>query len=171
MANERDIEMAASEFGRMRRARMRDELLAELLRVRRSRRRRRRALAASFIVLIVGGLWLMHVAPHRSPSGTSPQVVQAPSKTERHRDDTAAKTQRRVTVVTGSVPLRVTRIECDETILDRYRASEAPLRHVTPLTDEQLVRELAAIGEPASVIRLSDRVLLVRAEPRVPATP
>lgn len=166
MTNERDIDTTLSEPGRERRERMRGDLISEMRRVHHGRRRRRNMLATSLIVLLVGGLWLVRIAPPHAPPGTAPQIVQSPQDEPQPTAITEMTADIRIKRVDVSAPSEVTRIETDETILDRYRASDVPLRHVTQLSDEQLVRELAAIGEPASVIRLPDRVLLVRSKPR-----
>jgi hypothetical protein len=186
MANERerdrDGEFGAtlSNAGRQRRDRMHGELLSEMRRVHRVRRWRRNALACSVLVTVVGGFGIMRFgAPATPPSESLPQIAQTPLESHaptKPRDESADHPDSqdestpepvRTLYVDSSLPLGTTPVVTDVAIVSRYRVdADTLLRLVTYLTDEQLVRELAAIGEPTSVIRLPDRVLLVRAEPR-----
>lgn len=168
MANERDIDTTLTSAGRVRRERMRDELLIEMRSLHHRRTRRRHTLAASLIAVLIGSAWLMYRTPHQPPAGSQQQLAHEPPEQAVSIEQTDASPEFRVEFVDATAPSRTVRIETDATILDRYRLRDEPLRFVTHLTDEQLVRELAAIGEPASIVHLPDRTFLVRTEPNEP---
>jgi hypothetical protein len=170
IVNEHDDKVTLSEAGRRRIDQMRNELLAELQRVHRRRRQRRSIAAVLLLTLIVGGWWMMQFPQPTAPILAPPQLVQSPAESPAKQPVPDAIEPIRTVIVPTSEPSRIERLETDAMILDRYRTHDLPLTHVTYLSDEELVRELAAIGEPASIVRLPDRVLLVRAPSSEPNT-
>jgi len=174
MTSQDDRPIDLSKSARSRRTRMRDELLGEVRRIRRARRQRRHAVMLTAIgALFVGGLFLLRPAPPGS-SPSPPKSMRAEESSgpvEPHQPqrvsapDRGERPEIHIERIDDASPRLTRRIETDEAILDRYRFNPS-LTRVTYLSDAELVRELAAIGEPASVVRLPDRVLLVRADPR-----
>lgn len=166
MANEHDRDLRLSQAGRDRRERMRDELLREFKEVHHRRTRRRRVLMASILMLLLSGIWFVQYRSF-SPSSTAPQRVHESPKLEKTIDEHAdVEPASRVVRVDRSRPLRTEMITADAPVLDQYRVDERSLRHVTYLSDEELVQAFAAMGEPMSLVRLHDRVLLVRTRSR-----
>jgi hypothetical protein len=155
MINDRDNGVGLSEAGRSRRHQMRDELIGKMRHIHRARKRRRTSLAATLVIALIGGLWFVRIAPQSVPQPHTPTLVEQTAE-----DESITRQPIRITRIERSAPNLTHQIETDSNILDRYRIREVPSR-VTYLTDEQLVRELAAIGEPASVVRLGDTVLLM----------
>ena len=166
MANEHDMDARLSRAGRSRRERMRGELLREFKEVHRRRTRRRRVLVASILMVLLSGIWFVQYRSF-SPSSTAPQQVHESPELEKTIDEHAdVDPAPRIVRIDHSRPLRTEMIPAETSVVDRYRVDEHALRHVAFLSDEELVRALAAMGEPMSIVRLPDRVLLVKSRSR-----
>lgn len=139
--------------------RRRDAILDAALAAGRRRRTRRRATRGTAVLLALAAVVMTGrlIDPRPAPPPALVKVMPAPHPPLPPRPGPPS-------VPAAPPPVVIERIETDPTIARRLAVQSVPPRWEV-LDDAGLVRELAAAGEPAGIVRVNGRVLLLTQSP------
>lgn len=150
------------EAGRRRRDAALNDLLGYMNSVHRARRLRRRSAATALLLALGAGILFLALPTKRSDHTIAPIAIDDAPMDSSDLAEVDSPSAPEPLRIDGPEPVNIVVVRSDPSIVERYRADVTEYTHIRVhhLSDEELLRELAAMGRPTGMISMGGKTWL-----------